>query len=77
MLQAESEKHNFGRMNKVLTVVEAGRLGGLAGRGSVKQRSKQMKIYWARVRAGEIKGPRPRGKNKPKQREFPLDRGSA
>lgn len=64
-------------MDKVLTVVEAGRLGGLAGRGSVKQRSQQMKLYWSRVRAGELPHRRPRGKNKPKQREFPLDRGSA
>lgn len=64
-------------MSKVMTVVEAGRKGGLAGRGPSKDRSTQMKHYWARVRAGEVKGPRGRGPNKPKQRELPLDRGSA
>jgi hypothetical protein len=60
-----------------MTVVEAGRKGGRAGRGSCKQRTEQMRLYWARVRAGEIKAPRARGANKPKQRELPLDRGSA
>jgi len=60
-----------------MTVVEAGRKGGLAGRGASKQRTEQMKLYWSRVRAGEARAPRPRGRNKPKQRELPLDRGSA
>lgn len=59
-------------MNKPMTVVEAGRKGGLAGRGQSQNRSPQMKLYWARVRAGEIKH-RGRGKAKPKQRELPLE----
>lgn len=64
-------------MSKVLTVVEAGRLGGLAGRGSNKQRSAQMKIYWSRVRAGELPLPRRRGKALPKQRTLPFEKGGS
>jgi hypothetical protein len=63
-------------MKKVLTVVEAGRLGGLAGRGASQSRSVQMRRYWAQVRAGKIKH-RGRGKNKPKQGELPLESSSA
>lgn len=63
-------------MKKVLTVVEAGRLGGLAGRGASQSRSAQMLKYWKAVRDGKIKH-RGRGKNKPKQRELPLESSSA
>lgn len=55
-----------------------GRKGGRAGRGAGKDRSTQMLSYWAKVRAGEVPAPRRKGiKRKPKQRELPLDRGSA
>ena len=40
---------------------------GMAGRGAAKCRKNQMLSFWAKVRAGELPRPRPRGKAKPKQ----------
>lgn len=55
-----------------MTVRELAVLGGRSGRGACKQRTEQMKAYWAKVRAGEIQH-RGRGPTKPKQAEFPLE----
>jgi hypothetical protein len=62
----------FPAMEKEMTQREFAALGGRSGRGDSKRRSAQMRVYWAKVRSGEIKH-RGRGPNKPKQAEFTLE----
>lgn len=65
-------------MKGQMTVQEAGRLGGASRRGACKARSKQMRAYWKKVKAGKLPQPErykgvPIAQRKPKQQELPLE----
>jgi hypothetical protein len=67
--------HKMLLMEKEITASEIGRIGGRAGRGECKSRTKQIRKYWAEVRAGKRPSPdhsNDHAKRKQKQCELPL-----